>query len=206
MKLNKSFLIVIVLALVSASILAYFLSGDFRENLDENTENLVLEFARPIELTIKLKTSTLSFALKSSVVIAEIKKANETNQSLTLKKIIDLDKNWQYSEENKNPATLELIEFQKNNPEFSEIFITDKFGLNVAQTNKTLDYYQADEYWWTRAYNNGNGMEYHGVLEFAESGQTDGISIYVPINDPDTGKIIGIAKAVLSVEAIKDEF
>ena len=100
---------------------------------------------------------------------------------------------------------MELVEFQKEHPEFYEIFVTDKLGLNAAQTNETSDFYQADEDWWIGAYNGGEGREYHGILEFDESAQTEGISIYIPVHDPDTNEVIGISKAVLSVDAIKSE-
>ncbi|MEK7090191.1 MAG: hypothetical protein AAB930_01245, partial [Patescibacteria group bacterium] len=104
-----------------------------------------------------------------------------------------------------DPAAHKLIEFQEENPAFSEIFITDKFGLNVAQTNKTSDFYQADEEWWTGSYNDGKGREYHGAIEFDESAQAEAISVYIPVFDAESGELIGIAKAVLNIAAIKLE-
>jgi hypothetical protein len=104
-----------------------------------------------------------------------------------------------------NAVAVKLMEFQKNNFGFQEIFVTDEHGLNVGQTNKTTDYYQADEEWWIRAYNFGEGKTYHGLVEFDESAQTEAISIYVPIRDPDTAIAIGVTKAVFSITAIKAE-
>ena len=41
---------------------------------------------------------------------------------------------------------------------FGEIFITDAEGRVVAATNKTTDYFQADEDWWLKAYHVGYGQ------------------------------------------------
>ena len=35
--------------------------------------------------------------------------------------------------------------------------LTDAKGAVIAATNKTSDYFQADERWWEEAYNNGKG-------------------------------------------------
>ncbi|MFA5337650.1 MAG: hypothetical protein WC330_04900, partial [Candidatus Omnitrophota bacterium] len=44
-----------------------------------------------------------------------------------------------------------MVEFHQNKDGyqvFAEIFITNKYGANIAQNHKTSDYYQADEEWW----------------------------------------------------------
>ena len=61
------------------------------------------------------------------------------------------------------------------------MFVTDKYGALVASTNRTSDYYQADEDWWQAAYNNGEGAIYFGQPEFDESSQSFGIIMAVPI-------------------------
>ena len=104
-----------------------------------------------------------------------------------------------------NEVAVKLREFQEENAGFYEIFVTDMYGLNVGQTNKTTDYYQADEDWWIGAYNMGEGRSYHGQIEFDESAQTEAISLYVPIIDPITDEVIGVVKVVMNITAIKIE-
>ena len=41
---------------------------------------------------------------------------------------------------------------------YGEIFVTDAAGQVVAATNKTSDYWQADEDWWLQTYNHGHGQ------------------------------------------------
>ena len=77
------------------------------------------------------------------------------------------------------------------------------YGLNAGQTNKTTDYYQADEDWWIGAYNSGKGKASHGTIEFDESAQTEAISLYIPVMDGINNKAIGVIKAVVSITAIK---
>ena len=38
---------------------------------------------------------------------------------------------------------------------FGEVFVTNKYGANIAQSGKTTDYYQADETWWQKAKEDG---------------------------------------------------
>jgi len=104
-----------------------------------------------------------------------------------------------------NDCARVLAEFQDNHSGFPEVFVTDKRGLLVATTNKTSDYYQADEPWWTEAYNEGKGKAFHGRIEYDDSAGYEAISMYAPIKDPQTDELIGVVKAVCNVTAIKLE-
>ena len=97
------------------------------------------------------------------------------------------------------------MDFQEAHDGFPEIFVTDRHGLIVAQTNKTSDYNQADEDWWTRTFGDGAGQTHHGPIEYDESAQAEAISIYVPVVDPGSKKTIGVMKAVCDITAIKME-
>lgn len=79
---------------------------------------------------------------------------------------------------------------------FAEIFVTNMFGANVAQSGKTTDYYQADEVWWQKARHDGL---YVGNLAYDQSAGLYSIEIALRIND-DSGNFIGLAKAVLNIE------
>ena len=83
--------------------------------------------------------------------------------------------------------------------------VTDKRGLICGETNKTTDYYQADEQWWITAYNLGKGKSYYGGIEYDESAMAEVISIYVPVIDPGINKAIGVIKAACDITAIKME-
>ena len=81
-------------------------------------------------------------------------------------------------------------------PLFAEIFVTNKFGANVAQTNKTTDYYQADEDWWQIAKRNGLFIS---DIRYDESSGSFSTEIAVRIDDAN-GNFVGVTKAVLNVQ------
>lgn len=103
-----------------------------------------------------------------------------------------------------NAAAMKILEFQEQHPGFSELFITDRSGLNVAQSNPTSDYSQADEAWWQTTYSQGNGRANHGEIEYDQSADSDAISFGVPIMQNQ--RVIGVLKGVLDILSIQQSF
>lgn len=81
---------------------------------------------------------------------------------------------------------------------FAEVFVTNKFGVNVAQMAKTSDYYQADEQWWQDAKDNGlHVSEFH----YDKSSGIYSVDVCVAINDKEEN-FLGVIKAVLNIQEI----
>ena len=93
-----------------------------------------------------------------------------------------------------NPAAVELKEFQNLFPEHIELFVTDIYGGQAGTTDRTSDYYQADEAWWQAAYNKGQGAVYISEPEYDESAGALALLIAVPLRNDETGKITGILR------------
>lgn len=212
----KLFVIPIVLVLIGVVVWFGVLlqtrdNATSQDTQQSSTKAFTILFASEIEVILDEKISQVMEFLSNSVFINEVRKVNEEHQDISMNEILQLDRRWVDAEGVdefikpflENEVAIKLREFQAEHMEFSEIFVTDIQGLNVGQTNKTTDYYQADEDWWMGTYNEGKGKSYHGQIEFDESSQTEAISLYVPIIDPTTGKIIGVAKAVMNITAIK---
>ena len=72
-----------------------------------------------------------------------------------------------------NPMAAELRRFQGRFPDHVEVFITDAQGALLAATNRTTDYYQADEAWWQAAFR-GQGATHIAAPMFDESAGTLG--------------------------------
>jgi len=90
---------------------------------------------------------------------------------------------------------------------FGEIFVTDAAGQVVAATNKTSDYWQADEDWWLQTYNHGYGQLYlSNEVSFDESAGIYSIDVCVPVKVPgdDRERVIGIIKGVLDISSISE--
>lgn len=81
---------------------------------------------------------------------------------------------------------------------YPEIFVTNKFGANIAQTGQTSDYYQADEIWWQNAVAFGT---YVGPVKYDESTEVHSVTIAVSIVD-EAGESVGVIKAELNVQEI----
>jgi len=81
---------------------------------------------------------------------------------------------------------------------FSEVFVTNKYGANAAQTDKTSDYYQADEQWWQEAKKKGL---YVSDVEFDQSSEINSIAIGVRIDSVD-GEFLGVIKAVVNIAEV----
>jgi hypothetical protein len=175
-----------------------------------------VKFAPEVHKVLERKIRLLEEGVSGvPVVIQAIQQANEDHKGLSLDEIFQKDRQWQEMDGVEgwvkdfliNPAAELLIAFQDadDHQGYSEIFITDARGLNVAMTNKTSDYYQADEDWWVKAYADGAGHAYYGDIEFDESAMTEAISVYIPLRAPETQHVIGIMKAVIDITAIKRE-
>ncbi len=73
---------------------------------------------------------------------------------------------------------------------YSEAFLTDNQGANVAAYPATSDYWQGDEAKWSKSFNGGNGVIFFGDVELDESSNTYATQVSVPVKDG--GKTIGV--------------
>ncbi len=94
-----------------------------------------------------------------------------------------------------------LIQQIRRSPHFGEVFFTDRNGFNTALTNPTSDFVQRDENWWKTAWENGISV---GDVEFDKSAGIWSIDISVRIDDPASGRSLGVMKAVLGVSLIQE--
>ena len=103
-----------------------------------------------------------------------------------------------------NPLAVDLLRFRWEFPEHTEIFVTDRYGALLAATNRTSDYYQADEEWWQAAYNQGQGAVFIGSPDYDESSDTFGLIIAVPIFAPRSGQAVGVLRSIYNFDTIID--
>jgi GAF domain-containing protein/HAMP domain-containing protein len=104
-----------------------------------------------------------------------------------------------------HPASISLNEFRELYPYHAEVFLTDAYGAIIATTNRTSDYYQADEEWWQAAWNNGEGANYIAdQVEFDESSQTYSINMATVIRDDTTGDPVGVLRSTYDIKALQE--
>ena len=165
---------------------------------EEVTRVRIREFENQYNRAIQL----LRVKLQDSVVLDAVQRANVRDRDITLAQIEELDREWRkpgleiakkLTDKNCNES---LTLFQNTYGAFAEIFVTNVHGLNVCETNKATDYYQADEDWWQRTFTRGLSQR-QSALEFDESAGVFAVPVYVPVSDPNSRDVIGVAKAIV---------
>lgn len=161
------------------------------------------EIANQINL---LQTLALDSNLKNEII--------ENSSSGDLDEIQALDEQWRNAVSTNattnnlirfvlgNPISNTLTDFKNKFPAHVEVFVTDVYGVNIASTNITSDYYQADEEWWQGAYDGGVGDVYISQPIFDESSQISSLQMAVPIFDAQNENVIGILRTTVNLEIL----
>lgn len=86
-------------------------------------------------------------------------------------------------------------------PSYTELFVTDNQGANVAAYPATSDYWQGDEDKFFESFV-GNGLVWVGEQEYDESTRKVSVQVSVPVHDHD-GKAVGVLIAGLVVDYLR---
>jgi signal transduction histidine kinase/DNA-binding response OmpR family regulator len=95
---------------------------------------------------------------------------------------------------------LEMLEEASGYAVFAEVFLTDRFGGNAAQTSRTSDFRQDDEPWWQQAAARGI---YISDVAFDDSAAVFSVDICLRVND-EQGEMLGVLKAVMNIQEVFD--
>jgi len=102
-----------------------------------------------------------------------------------------------------NEVSTHLKTFMQAFPEEVEVFATDVQGLNVAMTDRTGDYLQADEGWWLGAYAGGQGATSVSEVDYDETAGAWAIDIGVPIRGEES-QVIGVLRGTVDISVVFD--
>lgn len=201
------------------TIVYYQSSAALKDSIGNNIHRIAEEMATQIDLAIQDKVEKWEFLSNHKDLIKAVEQANRRYQgrspSQVRSEIESIDREWPSSEAyrhlytpNINQTALLLSWYQALKPEENaEIFVTDRMGALIAATNKTSDYWQADEGWWQAAFNEGRGSVYVGNLEFDDSAQVYAINIALPVKSrAGTRRASGVLKIVLNIHGLMREF
>jgi len=127
------------------------------------------------------------------------------DKALKVNELADLDAGWAALPETApplkeilaSPIARKLRRMQQDAPYVAEVLVTDRFGQLQAATEKTSDYYQADEDWWRQAFADGRGKIYVPPVQYDQSAGLWSINVCMPIIFND--EVVGVAKAVLDI-------
>ncbi|MDD5408842.1 MAG: ATP-binding protein [Candidatus Omnitrophica bacterium] len=203
------FIILFSLILLGASVLMQYLSGVFmlRKIIFSNQQSIVRLMANSVGEMIESEVKKLENNVESpSIWGAVIMDANLGYSAIPVKNMPEYfakkDKEWaQLSPD--SPVLDKYIHTQLSlrlkkiveAGNVSEIFFTDRYGGLVVASQKTSDFYQADEEWWQKTFNAGKGNVFIGDMEFDESSNNWSITISVPVYSKDL-EVIGVCKVI----------
>lgn len=216
---TKILSLVMAVVLVSVVILTGLTSLIFsRAQLESTSENLLRQSDQALHDTISIITGNVNnlktLALAPSLVQA-VEAANQAHQGrdqaeLTAE-IARLDQAWKdeatsvedlVSQISENETSQFLQAFTRNFPEEVEVFVTDRQGLNVAMTDRTGDYLQADEGWWQGAYHDGQGAIYVSEVGYDESTAVWAVDLGVPVYDRQGKTVIGVLRGTVDISPL----
>ena len=84
---------------------------------------------------------------------------------------------------------------------FDWILLTDRNGYNVVVTNVKSDFVHSDEDWWRRTWSDGALIS---EVKFDQRMDRWAIDVSMRIDEPATGKPVGVLQTALSIASIQD--
>ncbi|WP_373356365.1 PDC sensor domain-containing protein [Pseudoroseicyclus sp. CXY001] len=147
-------------------------------------------------------TETVYPLITSAAVLDAVAAQNAQTHGYTADDIAALDRQWaaeigRADAELINSVTGSALSAQLremiegSNGIYTEIFLMDAQGLNVASSGVTSDYWQGDEAKFQESFGAGADAFHLSEVEFDESAQAYSVQVSFPINDPATGEPIG---------------
>ena len=209
---TKLILAFLTVSLLSGGIVILITTNTIRTNLlqdiGDNLNNVATTRAAAMGDVLARQTDLLITLSLNATFLEELGTAVP---QATLAELEAIDQQWRAADDSdpliqnslNNSLADELRTFQQNFPQHVELFLTDQQGALIATTNRTSDYYQADEEWWQVAYSNGQGGTHISQPEFDESSQALGLQMAVPIFAADNS-IIGVLRSTYQANAFSD--
>lgn len=217
MKFAYSILLLVFSVIIISEVTGIYFLYEFKNSLqnqivmDSEKVNIIMinkldayTSERLLDLVNLAKSSTFETAIKAS-------NAEFSNMADPEKYMNEMNSAWTSAPKNETLPFMEtLIDSQPSrqlhqiqnfetvlfgDKIYEDIFMTNLYGANVIELDRTSDYKHDDEKWWKAAKNNGI---YIGGIEFDDNK----IPYYVTavqLNDED-GHVIGIAKSVVSMQ------
>ncbi len=179
--------------------------------LGENFSELASRMAKDTADTVVNSKTALDGLVLNKFVQDTVEAANLSGDS-NISALTALDQQWR-SANDKDPVIVgvlnndlagELHELQARLPQYAELFVTDRYGAVIGSTDRTSDYYQADEAWWQSAWNNGQGATYISEPVFDESTATYAINMALPIPAHNRSDILGVLRATVNINELRD--
>jgi len=188
--------------------------AEFIDSTSKRMENLSVQTLDKIDREIDDTVEFFQVYVKDPTVIEYLTNSNKDFEKLSNieEHITEMDRQWTESDleeftpfmknilENEFSQKLDIIVDTLTDKHgyrvYGEIFVTNEYGVNVAQTEKTSDYKQNDESWWTEARDKGLFV---GLVDYDKSSDVYSKDIAIRIENSD-GQFLGVMKVVYNIK------
>jgi diguanylate cyclase (GGDEF)-like protein len=213
-KLISGFTVVILLTLLLGYLSIHISQNALRQVLGDRSVLITEQLLHKIEMRVHKNIEVFEEYITTPVLIAELKRSNAEFAALADRNaVIDArDAAWTASTERMTPvaatilfnSTSSRIREKMNfydrrsigNKVFGEIFVTNRYGVNIAMSNKTTDYRQDDEAWWQETATKGNSIK---RVSHDESANVNAFDVGLRIESPD-GEFLGVLNMALNID------
>ncbi len=213
-KLILAFLFIAIAALGTFAFLSNTRMASILTNQTNQRLHMLASTQAEVISTLIINRITAMKLLAVNDIIAEAADAQNASYRDTTAAILAnlsiLDDQWKAAADDSslirtyltNPAANECLEFKQNLPDFTEVFLTDRYGGLAAASDRTSNYYHADENWWQAAYNNGHGGIFVDKPELDKDSGIFSINIAIPVYSEEHGAIVGVLRSTLDITAL----
>lgn len=207
----------LIIVIVPLSIVGLYLTS----NADSNLQQSIGMHFRTMALTDAAATSQFisdrildvsAIAVEPRIVDA-VKAANRQyagmGEDATAARIQKVEGQWDTPESDSrvkeltsSPASRWLQRQHGLNRRLLKIIVTDENGAAVAATEKPVRYLDTDQQRWQAVYAGGKGAVDVTEARYDSSTQSDYVDIAVPILDEDSGRFVGVVRALVDISGL----
>ncbi|MFK7943278.1 MAG: hypothetical protein AB8B85_10255 [Paracoccaceae bacterium] len=157
-----------------------------------------------------LAADQVKAAVADPQILAAIQAQNAKHAGMDEAAIVALDTKWRAEvggaptptiDPVLNGSVADMLPAIRDNSEglYTEIFVMDNVGLNVAASDTTSDFWQGDEAKWQQTFGAGAGAVHISDVELDDSTQSYQAQVSIAITD-DAGNPVGAATFGVNVE------
>ncbi len=145
---------------------------------------------------LKSEIKRVSRMTQNPILIEAV--VSQNAKGLTMEVIKQRDERWKTSDTSDefkqemitSTAGRYLSNLMKSSKAYTEAFLTDNQGANVAASPLTSDYWQGDEDKWVKSFTPEGGAIYVGPMEWDDSSGYNAVQISVPVKQGNN--VIGV--------------
>jgi hypothetical protein len=213
----RKFLIVVAITLIPISLVSLYTitrtESALRETVGANFQTIASTTAGQVSAYLHDRVMQVATLAQMPEIVSAVASANKSygaiSDSAFQEKVSRMEKMWNTPEAETmirdllaSPASRALRQQLKLDRRVLRITLTDQRGAAIAFSNKTLDYYQADEDFWQAIYAQGRGAVNVTDVLYDEVTKSNYIGIGVPVVDESTNQFLGALDVLIDMTSI----